>query len=215
MMAIRKFGRILNSCWNQTFEAKTWLVDKGNCFSKTEPEFTLKTGSIMMFQRILAIVAATFLLAACETASQVSGDSASTSASNTASSSAASSSSSAPSGKTSAEKLAQVGDTVNFDFDSAELTVSARSTLNRQSAFLSVNPDLMIVIEGHADERGTREYNLALGERRATAVRDYLVAKGINSARVRTVSYGKERPAVSGSDEAAWAKNRRAATVLN
>ncbi len=167
-----------------------------------------------MFQRIFAVVAVTFLLAACETASQVSGDSASTSASNTASSSAASSSS-ASAEKTSAEKLAQVGDTVNFDFDSAELTVSARSTLNRQSAFLSVNPDLMIVIEGHADERGTREYNLALGERRATAVRDYLVAKGINAARVRTVSYGKERPAVSGSDEAAWAKNRRATTVLN
>ena len=164
-----------------------------------------------MFQRILAIVAATFLLAACETASQVSGDSASTSASNTASSSSASSAAD----KTPAEKLAQVGDTVNFDFDSAELTVSARSTLNRQAAFLSLNPDLMIVIEGHADERGTREYNLALGDRRATAVRDYLVAKGINSARVRTVSYGKERPAVAGSDEAAWAKNRRAATVLN
>jgi len=165
-----------------------------------------------MFQRILAIVAATFLLAACETASQVSGDSASTSASNTASSSSASSSAA---DKTPAEKLAQVGDTVNFDFDSAELTVSARSTLNRQAAFLSLNPGLMIVIEGHADERGTREYNLALGDRRATAVRDYLVAKGINSARVRTVSYGKERPAVAGSDEAAWAKNRRAATVLN
>ena len=168
-----------------------------------------------MFQRILAIVAATFLLAACETASQVSGDSASTSASNTASSSSASSASSSAADKTPAEKLAQVGDTVNFDFDSSELTVSARSTLNRQAAFLSLNPDLMIVIEGHADERGTREYNLALGDRRATAVRDYLVAKGINSARVRTVSYGKERPAVAGSDEAAWAKNRRAATVLN
>ena len=166
-----------------------------------------------MFQRIFAIVAATFLLAACETASQVSGDSASTSASNSAASS--SSSASASSEKTASEKLAQVGDTVNFGFDSAELTVSARSTLNRQSAFLSVNPDLMIVIEGHADERGTREYNLALGERRATAVRDYLVAKGINAARVRTVSYGKERPAVSGSDEAAWSKNRRASTVLN
>ena len=165
-----------------------------------------------MFQRILAIVAATLLLAACETASQVSGDSASTSASNTASSSSASSSAA---DKTPAEKLAQVGDTVNFGFDSAELSVSARSTLNRQAAFLSLNPDLMIVIEGHADERGTREYNLALGDRRATAVRDYLVAKGINSARVRTVSYGKERPAVAGSDEAAWAKNRRAATVLN
>ena len=168
-----------------------------------------------MFQRILAIVAATFLLAACETASQVSGDSASTSASNTASSSSASSASSSAAEKTPAEKLAQVGDTVNFDFDSAELTVSARSTLNRQAAFLSLNPDLMIVIEGHADERGTREYNLALGDRRATAVRDYLVAKGINSARVRTVSYGKERPAVEGSTEAAWEKNRRAATVLN
>ena len=167
-----------------------------------------------MFQRIFAIVAATFLLAACETASQVSGDSASTSASNTASSSS-SSSSSAKAEKTPAEKLAQVGDTVNFDFDSAELTVSAKSTLNRQSAFLSVNPGLMIVIEGHADERGTREYNLALGDRRATAVRDYLVAKGIDSARVRTVSYGKERPTASGSDEGAWAKNRRAATVLN
>ena len=168
-----------------------------------------------MFQRILAIVAAPFLLAACETASQVSGDSASTSASNTASSSSAASASSPAADKTPAEKLAQVGDTVNFDFDSAELTVSARSTLNRQAAFLSLNPDLMIVIEGHADERGTREYNLALGDRRATAVRDYLVAKGINSARVRTVSYGKERPAAAGSDEAAWAKNRRAATVLN
>ena len=168
-----------------------------------------------MFQRILAIVAATFLLAACETASQVSGDSASTSASNTASSSSASSASSSAADKTPAEKLAQVGDTVNFGFDSAELTVSARSTLNRQAAFLSLNPDLMIVIEGHADERGTREYNLALGDRRATAVRDYLVAKGINSARVRTVSYGKERPAAAGSDESAWAKNRRAATVLN
>ena len=168
-----------------------------------------------MFQRILAIVAATFLLAACETASQVSGDSASTSAASTASSSSSSSSSTASAEKTPTEKLAQVGDTVNFDFDSSELTVSARSTLNRQSAFLSVNPDLMIVIEGHADERGTREYNLALGERRATAVRDYLVAKGINAARVRTVSYGKERPAVSGSDEAVWAKNRRATTVLN
>ena len=72
-----------------------------------------------------------------------------------------------------------------------------------------------MIVEGHADERGTREYNLALGDRRATAVRDYLLAKGLNSARIRTVSYGKERPAVSGSNEDAWEKNRRAATVLN
>ena len=171
----------------------------------------------MMFQRILAITATTFLLAACETASEVGGDSTSSSASNSASSSAESTSagSTAPVETTASEKLAQVGDTVNFGFDSSELTDSARSTLNRQAAFLNVNPALMVVIEGHADERGTREYNLALGDRRATAVRDYLVAQGINSARVRTVSYGKERPAVEGSSEAAWSKNRRAATVLN
>ena len=164
-----------------------------------------------MFQRIVAIVAATFLFAACETASEVGGDSASTSSA----SSASSASSSASAAKTEADKLAEVGNTVYFDFDSSELSENAQMTLNRQAAFLNVNPTLVIVVEGHADERGTREYNLALGDRRATAVRDYLLAKGLNSARVRTVSYGKERPAVAGSDEAAWAKNRRAATVLN
>jgi peptidoglycan-associated lipoprotein len=165
----------------------------------------------MMFQRILAIVAATFLFAACETASQVGGDSASTSSA----SSASSASSSAAAAKTNADKLAKDGNTHYFDFDSSELSDNAQMTLNRQAAFLNVNPTLVIVVEGHADERGTREYNLALGDRRATAVRDYLLAKGLNSARVRTVSYGKERPAVEGSTEAAWEKNRRAATVLN
>ena len=164
-----------------------------------------------MFQRILAIFAATFLFAACETASEVGGDSASTSSA----SSASSASSSAAAAKTEAEKLAEVGNTVYFDFDSSELSENAQTTLNRQAAFLNVNPTLVIVVEGHADERGTREYNLALGDRRAVAVRDYLLAKGLNAARVRTVSYGKERPAVSGSNEEAWAKNRRAATVLN
>jgi len=172
-----------------------------------------------MFQRILVLFAATFLLAACETASKVSGDSASTSSVSSGSSSASSSSSSSSGSgvteMTEAEKLAEVGNTVYFDFDSAELTAEAKMTLNRQSAFLNVNPTLVIVVEGHADERGTREYNLALGDRRATAVRDYLIANGLNSARVRTVSYGKERPAVEGSSEEAWAKNRRSATVLN
>ena len=165
-----------------------------------------------MFQRILAIVAATFLFAACETASEVGGDSASTSSASSASSA---SSSSAAAAKTEADKLAEVGNTVYFDFDSSELSENAQMTLNRQAAFLNVNPTLVIVVEGHADERGTREYNLALGDRRATAVRDYLLAKGLNSARVRTVSYGKERPAVEGSTAAAWEKNRRAATALN
>ena len=172
-----------------------------------------------MFQRILAMCAVAFLFTACETASNVAGDSASGSSSSSATA-AGSTSSSASSSTTAtqmsdAEKLAQVGNTVYFGFDSSELAGEAQATLDRQAAFLNVNPTMVVIIEGHADERGTREYNLALGDRRAVAVRDYLLAKGLNAARVRTVSYGKERPAVSGSNEEAWAKNRRAATVLN
>ena len=116
---------------------------------------------------------------------------------------------------TPAEKLAKVGNTVYFDFDSSVLSYDAQVTLSRQSAFLQINPEAVVVIEGHADERGTREYNLALGDRRASAARDFLLAKGIDAARIRTVSYGKERPAMLGSNDEAWAKNRRAATVLN
>ena len=172
-----------------------------------------------MFQRLLAICAVAFLFAACETASNVAGDSASGSSSSSASgsstASASSSSSTAATQMSDAEKLAQVGNTVYFGFDSSELGGEAQATLDRQAAFLNVNPTMVVIIEGHADERGTREYNLALGDRRAVAVRDYLLAKGLNAARVRTVSYGKERPAVSGSNEESWAKNRRAASVLN
>ena len=185
-----------------------------------------------MVQRLIAIFSAAFLLAACETASTTSTDSASDSASSSASgassasasssgsssssdTSASSSSSSSDDAMTPAEKLARVGNTVYFDFDSAALSYDAQVTLSRQLAFLQLNPEAVVVIEGHADERGTREYNLALGDRRASAARDYLLAKGIDAARIRTVSYGKERPAMSGSNETSWAKNRRAATVLN
>lgn len=185
-----------------------------------------------MVQRLIAIFSAAFLLAACETASTTSSDSASDSASSSASgassasasssgsssssgTSASSSSSSSDDAMTPADKLARVGNTVYFDFDSAALSYDAQVTLSRQHAFLQLNPEAVVVIEGHADERGTREYNLALGDRRASAARDYLLAKGIDAARIRTVSYGKERPAMSGSNETSWAKNRRAATVLN
>ena len=180
-----------------------------------------------MFQRLLAICAVAFLFTACETASNVAGDSSSGSTSSsataagTASSSASNSVSSSASSSTTAtqmsdaEKLAQVGNTVYFGFDSSELATEAQAILDRQAAFLNVNPTIVVTIEGHADERGTREYNLALGDRRAVAVRDYLLDKGVNAARVRTVSYGKERPAVSGSNEGSWEFNRRAATVLN
>ena len=169
-----------------------------------------------MFQRLLAMCAVAFLFTACETASNVAGDSASGSSSSSATAAGTTSSSTTATTQMSdAEKLAQVGNTVYFGFDSSELAGEAQATLDRQAAFLNVNPTIVVIIEGHADERGTREYNLALGDRRAVAVRDYLLAKGLNAARVRTVSYGKERPAVSGSNEEAWAKNRRAATVLN
>ncbi|MDA9882706.1 peptidoglycan-associated lipoprotein Pal [bacterium] len=172
-----------------------------------------------MFQRLFAICAVAFLFTACETASNVTGDSASGSSSSSATSAGTASSSTGSSTTATqmsdAEKLAQVGNTVYFGFDSSELPVEAQATLDRQAAFLNVNPTMVVIIEGHADERGTREYNLALGDRRAVAVRDYLLAKGLNAARVRTVSYGKERPAVSGSNEESWSKNRRAATALN
>ncbi|MGA1782385.1 MAG: peptidoglycan-associated lipoprotein Pal, partial [Candidatus Puniceispirillaceae bacterium] len=133
----------------------------------------------------------------------------------TASAASSSSSTTAATQMSDAEKLAQVGNTVYFGFDSSELDGEAQATLDRQAAFLNVNPTMVVIIEGHADERGTREYNLALGDRRAVSVRDYLLAKGLNAARIRTVSYGKERPSVVGSNEDSWAKNRRAATVLN
>jgi peptidoglycan-associated lipoprotein len=172
-----------------------------------------------MFQRFFAICAVAFLFTACETASNVASDSASGSSSSSATAAGAGSSSTSDSTTATqmsdAEKLSQVGNTVYFGFDSSELAGETQATLDRQAAFLNVNPTMVVIIEGHADERGTREYNLALGDRRAVAVRDYLLAKGLNAARVRTVSYGKERPVVSGSNEESWAKNRRAATVLN
>ncbi len=107
-----------------------------------------------------------------------------------------------------------VGDRVFFALDSSELSPEARSTLDRQAAWLAQYPQAQLRIEGHADERGTREYNLALGDRRANAVRNYLVSQGVASSRLETISYGKERPAVVGSNESAWAQNRRGVSVI-
>ena len=198
-----------------------------------------------MLQRLIALFAVAFFVAACETASQTSTDSAgdttasstsstasasgSSSTSSTASSSsgsASSSSGSASSGSSSsgsvagnitsaADTLATIGNTVYFSYDSAALDGNSKGTLFRQAAFLNANPALTVTIEGHCDERGTREYNLALGERRAAAARDYLLAQGVDPARIKVISYGKERPVMAGSNEKSWAKNRRAATVLN
>lgn len=110
---------------------------------------------------------------------------------------------------------ATAGDRVFFEYDSAELTATARRTLQAQADWLRGNGGAAVTIEGHADERGTREYNLALGERRATAAKNYLVALGISGSRVSTISYGKERPEDPGSNESAWAKNRRGRMAVN
>ncbi len=107
-----------------------------------------------------------------------------------------------------------VGDRVFFDFDSYDLKPEARATLERQAAWLKANPGVKVVIEGHCDERGTREYNLALGERRANAAREYLISLGVDPNRMTTISYGKERPVAFGHNEAAWAQNRRAVMVV-
>ena len=200
-----------------------------------------------MIKRLLTICAATFLLAACETAStdsnEVVGSSSGSSSGSGAAASASSNTSSDAGGTTSAgttsggtasagtasaggassigsirtpdELLAKVGSTVYFDYDQSSLTSEAQATLDRQAAFLKASPSFRLVIEGHCDERGTREYNLALGDRRASAVRDYLVAKGINASRLSTISYGKERPSVGGSNETSYALNRRSVSRID
>ncbi|MEE2956582.1 MAG: peptidoglycan-associated lipoprotein Pal [Pseudomonadota bacterium] len=111
--------------------------------------------------------------------------------------------------------VTNVGDRVFFALDSVELSVEARTTLEKQAIWLQQNLSVVATIEGHADERGTREYNLALGDRRATAARDYLVALGINQNRIQTVSFGLERPVDPRSVEEAWSKNRRGVMVVN
>jgi peptidoglycan-associated lipoprotein len=108
-----------------------------------------------------------------------------------------------------------VGDRVFFAFDKSDITPEARTILQRQADWLKKYPAVTVTVEGHCDERGTREYNLALGERRATAAKNVLVALGVPANRVSTISYGKERPAVVGSNEAAWAQNRRGVTTIN
>jgi len=110
--------------------------------------------------------------------------------------------------------VVNVGDRVFFDFDKSTLKADGRTQIEGWAAWLKTYPANRVIIEGHADERGTREYNLALGERRANASREYLISLGVDPNRVRTISFGKERPAVPGSTEEAYAQNRRAVAVI-
>jgi peptidoglycan-associated lipoprotein len=167
-----------------------------------------------MRMNISVLVVAAFVLAACST----SGDNTGGTGSDGASSASNSQVATAPAGPKPGSQLdleINVGDRVLFAFDSSALTAESRTTIERWAAWLKTYPANRVIIEGHADERGTREYNLALGERRADSARDYLVSLGIDPNRVKVISYGKERPAVPGSNENAWAQNRRAALVLD
>jgi peptidoglycan-associated lipoprotein len=108
-----------------------------------------------------------------------------------------------------------VGDKVFFDYDKSSLTPEAKTQLSKWVAFLKQYPSDQLTVEGHCDERGTKEYNLALGEKRANSIKEFLVSQGVQTSRLKTVSYGKERPLVAESNESAWAKNRRGVGVIN
>lgn len=108
-----------------------------------------------------------------------------------------------------------IGDRVFFEVDQSTLTDTARSTLAQQATWLNANGDYAVIIEGHADEQGTREYNLALGARRANSVQEFLISQGVSASRLRTVSYGKERPVEICSEESCYSRNRRAVTVIS
>ena len=148
-------------------------------------------------KNIFLVIFATLILSACSTAKKtgdIDGD--------------------VYTGKETVEYLASgVPDRVFFATNKSSLTTASRATLRKQANFLRKNKNLNVTIEGHADERGTREYNLALGERRANAAKDYLMTYGISSDRISVLSYGKERPVDSGSNPLAWSKNRRSVTV--
>lgn len=162
-----------------------------------------------MSLRLLSVVAAAVLVAACSSDPENTGAAASGGG---AGGSGMSSSVVRPGSQE--DLVANVGDRVFFDTDRSTVRPDGRAILDKQSAWLKQNPSTTITVEGHADERGTREYNLALGNRRATAVKNYLVATGINANRITTISYGKERPAVVGSNEQAWSQNRRGVSVV-
>ena len=173
-----------------------------------------------MIIKLLASALLVFFLAACSTTPKDTADSSgsgSTSTSSDVSSSAESETTESASIEPGSQEdlIVNVGDRVFFNYDSAELDTDAQELLQDQVAWLKQYSDVSVIIEGHCDERGTREYNLALGEKRAQSVKNYLINLGISADRVSTISYGKERPAVVGSNDGAWAQNRRSVTIVN
>jgi len=163
-----------------------------------------------MFVRFFAVAGALFMLAACSSNTPPEGGAGSLGPGGPGGIN------SSRVGPGSQQDLAQTaGDRVFFDYDRADITPEGQEILRRQAAWLKRYSNVAVTLEGHTDERGTREYNLALGERRAQAVKNVLVALGIPAPRMQTISYGKERPAIPHSDDQSYAQNRRAVTVVN
>jgi len=158
-----------------------------------------------MNTKLLGAFAAVVLLAGCGS---------STEQSSAATGGGAETTTSGPRPGSQEDLVANIGDRVFFDTDRSSIRADQRVVLDRQAGWLARFPQVQVAVEGHADERGTREYNLALGQRRANAARDVLVAGGVAPARVDTISYGKDRPAALGSNDQAWSQNRRAVTVV-
>ncbi|WP_439598816.1 peptidoglycan-associated lipoprotein Pal [Falsiroseomonas sp.] len=158
-----------------------------------------------MNTKLLGALAAVALLAACGSGTEQS---------SAATGGGAETTSSGPRPGSQEDLVANIGDRVFFDTDRSSVRADQRVVLDRQAGWLARYPQVQVAVEGHADERGTREYNLALGQRRANAARDVLVAGGVAPARIATISYGKDRPAALGSNEQAWSQNRRAVTVV-
>ncbi len=183
--------------------------------------------------KIISLFAALLLVAACETtpdeSASTSGSGATTTTGSGSSSSGVSSAAVTPETSATGDSMMaapptpgsqedlviNVGDRVFFGFDKSVITAASEKTLKRQAAWMRKHSSVSITVEGHADERGTREYNLALGERRAVSVKNFLVALGVSNDRIATISYGKERPDALGHSEAAWSQNRRGVTLVN
>jgi peptidoglycan-associated lipoprotein len=178
--------------------------DNKSCSSKEQRMKQSKKMSVMA-----AMIASAFVLSAC-------GGSTSNGVSSSTSPSYSSSSTSSQYGgsSTGSYLTENIGDRVFFETDQSSLNSSSRGALRAQAEWLAQNANISLTIEGHADERGTRDYNLALGARRANAVRDFLISQGVDSARLQTISYGKERPVSLCSDDSCWSKNRRAVSVI-
>lgn len=162
--------------------------------------------------KVLSMFAAVLLLAACETTPE--DTSGGETVATTTPAPAPSAPAATPQLSLQEQLINEVGDRVFFDFDKYNLKPEGRETVEALAAWLNARQNVTLTIEGHADERGTREYNIALGARRATAVKTYLSQLGVNVSRVRTVSYGKERPVAVCNDISCWSQNRRAVTVL-